>query len=218
MWGAAAAAAAPLQQEQQQQKQQQLLLLTAAAAAAGEYTTHDATLTDTLKPKPWKQRPPAEAPWKPQWHLDEGEDFAAAALRETQEEAGISASCLQLLSNFQRDLRYQARGKPKISRYFLAVLKDPQTPVCISEEHTEYRWAACEEAAALCGFEDMAALLREAEAYLQQNPQAGMQNPQPHQQPLQVVTQQPEPAAAAAVAAAAKAITAAAIAAAAAAL
>ncbi|XP_026192649.1 bis(5'-nucleosyl)-tetraphosphatase [asymmetrical] [Cyclospora cayetanensis] len=101
-------------------------------------------------------------------HVDEGEDFLAAAVRETQEEAGISPSDLRLIESFNKDLFYEARGKPKQSRYFLAVLKNPQTPVMLSDEHSHFQWAACEEAAALCGFEDMGRLLKEADAYLQQ--------------------------------------------------
>ncbi|OEH77115.1 hypothetical protein cyc_08406 [Cyclospora cayetanensis] len=41
-------------------------------------------------------------------------------------------------------------------------------PAIFASSNPSTRWAACEEAAALCGFEDMGRLLKEADAYLQQ--------------------------------------------------
>ncbi|CDJ40909.1 bis(5'-nucleosyl)-tetraphosphatase (asymmetrical), putative [Eimeria tenella] len=95
-------------------------------------------------------------------HLEDGEDFLAAALRETHEETGLRKEHLKVLSSFWRDLRYEARGKPKQSRYFLAVLENPETPIKISDEHAEYRWVGLKEAQQLSGFEDMQQLLSEA--------------------------------------------------------
>ena len=46
-------------------------------------------------------------------HVDPGEDFLTAALRETEEEANIAASELDVHKDFEEDLFYEV----KLSRY-----------------------------------------------------------------------------------------------------
>ena len=100
-------------------------------------------------------------------HLDPGEDFRQAALRETEEEAGLSAHHLKVL-DFQRKLEYHTNRGPKEVVYWLAELKDINTKVQLSEEHQDYKWLPLEQAKVVAGFKDMQDTLMLAEQYLKQ--------------------------------------------------
>lgn len=100
-------------------------------------------------------------------HVDPGEDDLTTALRETQEEAGLSAEDLRLVDGFVQQLRYEVRGKPKEVLYWLAELKDPNRALTLSDEHQDYRWARLEEACSLAKYKDMQDTLRAAHRYLE---------------------------------------------------
>lgn len=91
------------------------------------------------------------------------------ALRETEEEAGLTASHLTVVQDFRRELNYIAHRKPKVVIYWLAKLLDPQTTVKLSHEHVEYKWVKLEEACQLAGYEDLQGVLRDCDAYLKNN-------------------------------------------------
>ncbi|XP_072039226.1 bis(5'-nucleosyl)-tetraphosphatase [asymmetrical]-like [Amphiura filiformis] len=100
-------------------------------------------------------------------HLDPGEDFRQAALRETEEEAGLGADHLNIL-DFQRKLEYHTNRGQKEVVYWLAELKDINTKVRLSDEHQAYRWLKLDEAKAIAGYKDMQETLMIVEKYLKQ--------------------------------------------------
>lgn len=58
------------------------------------------------------------------------------------------------------------KSKPKVVHYWLAELVDPETPITLSDEHTDYEWGGLEATKALSGFEDMNICLDSAESFL----------------------------------------------------
>lgn len=99
--------------------------------------------------------------------MDPGEDDLTTALRETEEEAGLTAEKLQVMDGFLHELRYEVQGKPKEVVYWLAELRDPHTPVTLSDEHQDYRWVPLKEACTLAQFTDMQETLKAAQKYLE---------------------------------------------------
>lgn len=88
------------------------------------------------------------------------------ALRETEEEAGLRAGQLNIISSFLKELHYKVKGRDKEVLYWLAELKDPETQVTLSKEHQDYRWAGLEEACDLAKHEEMQEALRNAQRFL----------------------------------------------------
>ncbi|CAL9704223.1 unnamed protein product [Knipowitschia caucasica] len=99
----------------------------------------------------------------PKGHVDPGEDDFTTALRETQEEAGLSEADLSVWAGFVRTLKYEVKGRPKDVLYWLAELRNPNKIITLSKEHQALRWAPLEEACALVGFKEMKEVLREVE-------------------------------------------------------
>lgn len=100
-------------------------------------------------------------------HVDPGEDDLTTALRETEEEAGLTAEKLRVMDGFLHELRYEVQGKPKEVVYWLAQLREPDTPVTLSDEHQDYRWVPLKEACSLAQFPDMQETLKAAQKYLE---------------------------------------------------
>ncbi len=90
------------------------------------------------------------------------------AVRETEEEAGLRRDQYDVLEGFQKTLRYPVRGKQKRVEYWLSELKDPETPVKISNEHRDYKWLKLEDALAYAKFPDMQEAYREAHKFIQE--------------------------------------------------
>ncbi|KAL5005353.1 hypothetical protein ScPMuIL_018809 [Solemya velum] len=103
----------------------------------------------------------------PKGHTDPGESEIEAAMRETKEEAGLDPIHLTIIDSFQKVLNYEVRGKPKRVVYWLAQLKDSNTPVILSEEHTNFKWLGFKDASELLKYNDMQVLLKEAHAFIQ---------------------------------------------------
>ncbi|XP_065350615.1 bis(5'-nucleosyl)-tetraphosphatase [asymmetrical] [Cloeon dipterum] len=101
----------------------------------------------------------------PKGHVEEGEDNMETAKRETKEEAGIDFKDLKL-TDFTKSLRYEVKGKPKVSVYFLAELVNPDTPVILSHEHKAFDWLQIDDACKSANFADMQELLKECQAYI----------------------------------------------------
>lgn len=83
----------------------------------------------------------------PKGHLDPGENYMDAAIRETKEEAGLlNKEHYKIYPNFMVHLEYPVNGKLKTVIYWLAELKDPETKIKLSHEHQEYAWCSMEDA------------------------------------------------------------------------
>lgn len=100
-------------------------------------------------------------------HVDPGECEFETALRETEEEAGLGQSHLEVVDNFQKTLRYPVKGNPKRVVYWLAKLKNPVTDVTLSDEHIDYKWLKLQEANKLLEqYKDMQSVLNDTEDFL----------------------------------------------------
>ncbi|XP_063602440.1 bis(5'-nucleosyl)-tetraphosphatase [asymmetrical]-like [Penaeus indicus] len=102
----------------------------------------------------------------PKGHVDPGESDLETALRETQEEAGLSRNDFTLLESFKKELKYEVRGKPKTVIYWLAEMNDNSKEVALSEEHQEFRWLPLADACSLAKFPDMISTLEECEEFI----------------------------------------------------
>ncbi|KAM4709661.1 bis(5'-nucleosyl)-tetraphosphatase [asymmetrical] [Discoglossus pictus] len=102
----------------------------------------------------------------PKGHVDPGEDDLTTALRETEEEAGLHSSQLNIVEGFRKELNYMVNNRPKVVIYWLAELKDCNTQVELSHEHQDFRWLQLPEACQYAEFSDMQETLQEASQFL----------------------------------------------------
>lgn len=105
-------------------------------------------------------------PGLPKGHAEPGETELATALRETEEETGLTD--LAPDPWFRRTLRYAARRKgvayDKSVVYLLARLRSGE--VRLSAEHSEFRWADLRAALALLPFAALQGVVRDAALFL----------------------------------------------------
>ncbi|XP_026321051.1 bis(5'-nucleosyl)-tetraphosphatase [asymmetrical] [Hyposmocoma kahamanoa] len=97
----------------------------------------------------------------PKGHVDPGESDWVTALRETQEEAGLSEHEMEIYKDISKTLNYEVNGKPKTVVYWLAKLKNPDHKVYLSEEHQDLKWLPLQQAQEIAGYSDMKMLLQE---------------------------------------------------------
>ncbi|XP_060592178.1 bis(5'-nucleosyl)-tetraphosphatase [asymmetrical]-like [Ruditapes philippinarum] len=102
----------------------------------------------------------------PKGHVDKGETERQAALRETEEEAGITLDQLHLYEDFKDELHYVVRGKPKKVIYWLSELKNPEFSVKLSKEHKDMKWLNIEDAVEIAKYEDLRQTLKKAHSYI----------------------------------------------------
>ena len=102
----------------------------------------------------------------PKGHLEEGETEMDAAVRETEEEAGITKDQLNV-HEFKGELRYPVKGQMKRVVYWVAELINPNTPVKLSDEHIKYEWLTIGDSKKYQSqFEDMCALMDQVDEYI----------------------------------------------------
>jgi len=104
----------------------------------------------------------------PKGHLENDESNLDAAIRETEEEAGIEVQNLSIDHNFEKVLKYQPENSQftKQVTYWLAYLINPNTPVILSHEHQDFKWLPLLEAKKQAVYPEMQELLDECELYL----------------------------------------------------
>ncbi|XP_076244462.1 purine phosphoribosyltransferase family protein Apf [Calliopsis andreniformis] len=105
----------------------------------------------------------------PKGHVDPGESDMQTALRETEEEAGLVASDLQIFEDVKQELTYQVNGKPKVVIYWLAELVNRDKPIQLSKEHQAFKWLPLEEACATAKYIEMQKALKNFHDYVLKN-------------------------------------------------
>uniref|UniRef100_A0A914VS60 Bis(5'-nucleosyl)-tetraphosphatase [asymmetrical] n=1 Tax=Plectus sambesii TaxID=2011161 RepID=A0A914VS60_9BILA len=106
----------------------------------------------------------------PKGHVDPGEDEWMAAVRETEEEAGLTPAVLKVDDTFQHTIFYNCNGdpnQPKTVKWWLAELVDSSAQVVISHEHSSFKWLPLEEAVEIAAYDALKPLLRSADQFLQ---------------------------------------------------
>lgn len=102
----------------------------------------------------------------PKGHIEKGETKIEAALRELEEETGISK--VKLMEGYKEKIHYFYKHQGKLMSkdvfFYLALTK--QKNVNISFEHKNYYWLPYEEALQKITFENSKQLLRKAEEFM----------------------------------------------------
>lgn len=102
----------------------------------------------------------------PKGHVEKGEDEKQTALRELEEETGITK--VELISGYREVISYKYhRGKQLSTKevvYFLG--KTKENAIRISDEHQDFIWLPYTEAVEKLTFENAKELVRKAEKKL----------------------------------------------------
>lgn len=102
----------------------------------------------------------------PKGHIEEGEDARLAAIRELQEETGITDIALD--PDFSTDISYnytyEGAVYAKTVHFFLGTTET--STITVSEEHTEAIWLSPNEAIERATFHNAKHVLEEVEEYL----------------------------------------------------
>lgn len=105
----------------------------------------------------------------PKGHIEETETPLKAALRELEEETGITKEEIEIISDFKDSTSYVffRNGEPvnKKNIYFLARLIKFR-PIRISKEHVKYDWFRYREAERALRFLNMIEVLRRAHQWI----------------------------------------------------
>lgn len=101
----------------------------------------------------------------PKGHVDPGESDLQTALRETEEESGLGADSLELMTDIKKEIIYPVKGKPKTVIYWPAKLKESNIEVVLSEEHQKFEWLDLKDACRLL-HDSTAEMLREVDKEL----------------------------------------------------
>jgi len=102
----------------------------------------------------------------PKGHVDPGEAELRAAFRETEEEAGINESELELMGGFEEVIEYKVKAGPKSVIYWLAKVTDPSgVTVSLSNEHQDHDWFDLSDALSLV-HENMREVMRKADDFI----------------------------------------------------
>jgi bis(5'-nucleosidyl)-tetraphosphatase len=118
----------------------------------------------------------------PKGHIEKEERDLTAALRETKEEAGLSARDLRLVQNFKAYERFTFRRSGqsifKIVIFYLAETR--ARDIKISDEHQGYGWFTFRDASKILGkYRDSQKVLRQAFDFLRPHPQPATRTAHP---------------------------------------
>ena len=103
--------------------------------------------------------------------MDEGENDITAAIRETQEEAGLyEKKDYELLSKtFTIESKYLIKDVAKRVLYWLAKINDSNVSIKMSEEHQDFKWLKLSDACDIVKYDEMKRVLSLAEDYIIKN-------------------------------------------------
>jgi len=129
----------------------------------------------TENPKPGTEKPERlylllhyeEGHWDfPKGHVEEGEDEAETARRETLEEAGLSD--LEFVSGFRERMEYsyEREGKTVHKEVFFFLAETKTRDVKLSYEHIGYEWLPFGGAVGKLTFKNAKEMLRKADRFL----------------------------------------------------
>lgn len=103
----------------------------------------------------------------PKGHLEQGEDPAAAAVREVAEETGIGAVELRApVETIDWTFRFRGRQIHKVCHFFLMETTERRTAPQSAEGITACRWATYEQATKMISYDNARAVLQQAQALL----------------------------------------------------
>ncbi len=103
----------------------------------------------------------------PKGHLEQGEDPAAAAVREVAEETGIGAIELRApVETIDWTFRFRGRQIHKVCHFFLMETTERRTAPQSAEGITACRWATYEQATKMISYDNARAVLEQAQALL----------------------------------------------------
>ncbi|MFA7191964.1 MAG: NUDIX domain-containing protein [Candidatus Paceibacterota bacterium] len=103
----------------------------------------------------------------PKGHLEEGEDSKTAAIRELQEETGITEFKFAELPTLIEEYDFNHSGdiRHKVNEYFIAYAL--QVDVKIQEgEIVDFKWVTYDEAMETFTFDDQKVIMKEVRKYL----------------------------------------------------
>lgn len=102
----------------------------------------------------------------PKGHIEIGESKKEAALRELQEETGLT---VVIENGFEESLQYYFKNKNhqlihKIVDFFVG--KTTNETICLSEEHIDYRWLSFQQALEQLTFNNAKKILDKANRFI----------------------------------------------------
>jgi 8-oxo-dGTP pyrophosphatase MutT (NUDIX family) len=104
----------------------------------------------------------------PKGHADGQEKDVETALREIEEETGLSG--LSFIDGFRRALTYTVERKGKSRQkevvLFLSELNSERPPIALSDEHIAWRMATIKDVERLVNHDDILAIFHEADAFV----------------------------------------------------
>ncbi|MFW6040815.1 MAG: bis(5'-nucleosyl)-tetraphosphatase [Thermoplasmatota archaeon] len=104
----------------------------------------------------------------PKGHVEEGENEIETALRELEEETGISGEDVEVIDDFRESINYIYRKGSQLSHkevvFFLA--KTEIEDVKLSYEHQGYTWLPFDEALEKLTFKNAKQLLKKTKEYI----------------------------------------------------
>lgn len=104
-------------------------------------------------------------------HLNPGESALEAALRETQEEAGLDKADIEYYHKFEEKITYATNGKSKDVSYYLARIRNYGRSIKLPPGHQNVSWLKLHDACQLLKHKETGIILRKAEAFIQFNEQ-----------------------------------------------
>lgn len=113
----------------------------------------------------------------PKGHVDIAETDYMAALREVREETGLDESKFIFYEHFKRNIEYDVKGKEKEVSYWLAELKDKDTPIKLSAEHQDYKWLPLDKACEYVRYPDLQEVLQDSQKYIDRGCPASVDYP-----------------------------------------